>query len=141
MGTDDQRLKHREITSRVIQAFFQVYNELGVGFLESVYVRALDLTLIQLGLPTQRELPLEVTFRGHVVGRFRPDLVVAKKVLVEGKAGPALHPSHDAQVLNYLRATMLEVGLLLNFGPRPTFRRLLLDNFQKGARGAESVGE
>jgi GxxExxY protein len=88
MGTDDHGLKHRDVTSLVIRVFFQVYNELGVGFLESVYVEAMDLALSQAGLSTQRELPLAVTFRGHVVGRFRADLVVEKRVLVEAKACP-----------------------------------------------------
>jgi GxxExxY protein len=131
MGTDEHGLKHRDVTSLVIRVFFQVYNELGVGFLESVYVEAMDLALSQAGLSTQRELPLAVTFRGHVVGRFRADLVVEKRVLVEAKACPRLHPAHEAQLLNYLRATVLEVGLVLNFGPRPQFRRLLFDNALK----------
>jgi GxxExxY protein len=131
MGTDEHGLKHHGVTSQVIGVFFQVYNELGVGFLESVYLEALDLALSQAGLQTQREMPLAVSFRGQVVGRFRADLVVEKRVLVEAKACPRIHPTHEAQLLNYLRATFLEVGLVLNFGPRPQFRRLLFDNALK----------
>src|SRR4051812_11351898 len=145
MGTDTHGLKHQGVTSQVIRIFFQVYNELGVGFLESVYMEALCLALSQAGLSTQREMPLTVTFRGHVVGRFKADLVVERSVLVEAKACLKLHPAHEAQLLNYLRATVLEVGLVLNFGPRPQFRRLIFDNNLKklpsaplshGGRGA-----
>ena len=128
MGTDKHGLKHHGVTSQVIRVFFQVYNELGVGFLESVYVEALNLALAEAGLSTEREVPLAVAFRGRVVGKFRADLVVERCVLVEAKACPQIHPTHEAQVLNYLRAATLEVGLLLNFGPRPQFRRLVFDN-------------
>jgi GxxExxY protein len=128
MRTDEHGLKHHALTSQVIRVFFQVYNELGAGFLESVYVEALNLALSEAGLSTEREMPLAVTFRGHVVGKFRADLVVESRVLVEAKACPQIHPTHEAQVLNYLRATILEVGLVLNFGARPQFRRLVFDN-------------
>ena len=83
------------------------------------------------GLHVEREMPLEVRFRGWVVGQFRADLVVGGTVLVEPKACPSLHPAHNAQVLNYLRATVLEIGLLLNFGPRPGIKRLAFDNSRK----------
>lgn len=121
-------VKHQELTRRIIGVFFEVYNELGHGFLESVYVEALALALRQAGLTVKREFPLTVRFRNRVVGEFRADLVVAGAVLVEAKACQCLHPSHQAQALNYLRATVLEVGLLLNFGPRPSVKRLLFDN-------------
>jgi GxxExxY protein len=111
--------------------FFDVYNQLGPGFLESVYVEALALALTQAGLAVEREMLLTVYFRGRVVGRFRADLIVNGTVLVETKAASKLHPVYEAQVLNYLRSTVLEVGLLLNFGARPQFRRLLFDNVRK----------
>jgi GxxExxY protein len=114
--------------------FFAVYNELGAGFLESVYVQALAIELIQAGLSVQREKPLCVWFRGSVVGNFRADLIVAEVILVEAKSCSRLNYLHQAQTLNYLRATSLEVGLLLNFGPKPEFRRLLLDNQHKVTR-------
>jgi GxxExxY protein len=128
MNTDGEGLKHCEITRSIIRVFYEVYNELGRGFLEVVYVEALTLALPAAELIVDRESPLEVRFRGHVVGRFRADIVVNGKVLIEVKALPRLEPVHGAQVLNYLRATVLEVGLLLNFGPRAQFRRLRFDN-------------
>jgi GxxExxY protein len=91
----------------------------------------MSLVLAQNGIRHQRETPLTVSFRGTVVGNFRADFLVADKVLVEFKALPALEPSHTAQVLNYLRATELEVALLLNFGPTPTFKRLAFSNARK----------
>jgi GxxExxY protein len=114
--------------------FFEVYNELGAGFLESVYVESLAIALSQTGLSVEREKPLTVRFRGRVVGKFRADLIVDDVVLIEAKACPKLNSLHEAQTLNYLRATSLEVALLLNFGSRPQFRRLLFDNPRKICR-------
>jgi GxxExxY protein len=114
--------------------FFEVYNELGPGFLESVYVESLAIALSQAGLSVEREKTLTVRFRGKVVGKFRADLIVGEVVLIEAKACPKLNSLHEAQTLNYLRATSLEVGLLLNFGSRPQFRRLLFDNPRKISR-------
>lgn len=131
MNTDRKRLKHQELTEQIIGVFFEVYNEIGPGFLESVYVEALGLAFRQAGLSVEREMSLSVRFRGEVVGHFRADLVVGGAVLVEAKACMCLSQAHKAQVLNYLRATVLEVALLLNFGPKPTIRRLLLDNVEK----------
>jgi len=124
-------LKHSEITRQIIGVFFAVYNELGAGFLESVYVESLAIALVQVGLPVEREKPLTVHFRGEVVGKFRADLIVGEVILVEVKACSKLNSVHEAQTLNYLRATSLEVGLLVNFGFRPQFRRLLYDNPRK----------
>lgn len=134
MNTDGNGLKHYTITKSIIGVFFDVYNELGSGFLEIVYVEALALALREAGLSVDREIPLAVTFREKIIGRFRADLVVNGTVLVEAKALPKLQPVHEAQILNYLRATVLEVGLLLNFGPRPQFRRLLFDNTYKSPK-------
>ncbi len=124
-------MKHSQITEQIIRVFFTVYNELGPGFLESVYMQSLAIALFQAGLSVEREKSLTVCFRGEVVGKFRADLIVAKVVLVEAKACPKLSPLHEAQALNYLRATSLEVGLLVNFGSRPQFRRLIYDNPRK----------
>jgi GxxExxY protein len=131
MNTDGNGLKHHLTTRKIIGVFFDVYNELGGGFLEAVYVEALTLALREAHLSVEREVPLKVSFRGKVVGRFRADLVVNETVLVEAKAFPRLQSAHEAQLLNYLRATALEVGLLLNFGPRPQFRRLVFENHLK----------
>jgi GxxExxY protein len=117
-------LLHHRITEQLIGLFFDVYNELGRGFLESVYVGALAVALDQIGLRHRREAALEVVFRGVSVGFFRADLLVEEKVVVEVKAARAIDPVHEAQLLNYMRASRFEVGLLLNFGPQPKFRRL-----------------
>jgi GxxExxY protein len=127
-------LRHAAITEAIIGAFYEVYNELGHGFLESVYRDALALVLQSKGLCVDREKTAQVRFRGMVVGVFRTDLVVQNSVIVELKCARALDHVHEAQLLNYLKATEFEVGLLLNFGVRPQFRRMLLDNDQKKIR-------
>jgi GxxExxY protein len=124
-------LKERDLTARVIGVFYEVYNELGHGFLESVYEGALEIGLRQAGLGVSRQSLIEVRFRGIVVGEFRADLIVEGRVLVELKAAKSIDPAHEAQVLNYLRATPIEVGLLLNFGPKPEFKRFAYDNTRK----------
>ncbi len=126
-------LVHGELTRHIIGAFFEVYNELGYGFVESVYQRALPLALAAQGVRSEREVPLSVRFRGEVVGDYRADLVVEGKVIVESKVADKILPVHEMQLLNYLRATGITVGLVLNFGPRPTFRRLLLTSPQEGS--------
>jgi GxxExxY protein len=112
-----------------------VYKELGHGFLESVYEEAMSIALTQSGLSAERQIPLKVAFRGVVVGDFRADMLVENAVLLELKAGRQLDPSHEAQLLNYLRATEIEVGELLNFGPKPQFKRLAFDNCRKQTDG------
>jgi GxxExxY protein len=125
---------HAEITEKVIGVFFEVYNELGGGFLESVYQEAMRIALLQAGLRVAMEVPIPVYFRGEVVGNFRADLVVNGCVLLELKAISGFDAAHDGQVLHYLRATQFEVGLLLNFGPRPQFRRFILEGDKKKIR-------
>jgi GxxExxY protein len=124
-------LKHSSITDAIIGAFYEVYNELGQGFLESVYCEAMALVLSKRGLDVKREQPVTVMFRKAQVGFFRTDLLVENAVIVELKCARNLDSAHEAQLLNYLKATEYEVGLLLNFGSRPQFRRMLLDNQQK----------
>ena len=126
--------KYAVLTQQIIGVFFDVYNELGYGFLESVYQRSLALALESAGLAVQGRVDIPVWFRGNRVGRFEGDLLVERSVLLELKATRALDPSHQAQLLNYLRATEIEVGLLLNFGPKPEFRRLAFDNRKKRVR-------
>src|SRR6266850_6883342 len=127
----ETRLKHHELTGTVIRTFYRVYNELGVGFLESVYEQALSIALHEAGVPSERQVEMAVRYHGRVVGEFRADMIVAGLVILEVKAVRTLDPAHVAQLLNYLRVTDLEVGLLLNFGHRPQFRRLLFDNHRK----------
>ncbi|HYX51854.1 MAG TPA: GxxExxY protein [Candidatus Limnocylindrales bacterium] len=122
---------HSELTDQILAVFYDVYNELGFGFLESVYRNALRFALTQKGLAIEQEVPVSVVFRGQSVGDFRADLVVNGIVLLELKTADAIVRAHEAQVINYLRATSLELGLILNFGPKPQVRRLLLDNVEK----------
>jgi GxxExxY protein len=115
----------------VIGIFYDVYNELGPGFLESVYRDAMAVAIRGAGLLVKREVDVDVAFRGVRVGTFRADLIVGDELLVELKAARNIDDAHIAQVLNYLRATRLEVGLLLNFGRRPAFRRVVYANDRK----------
>ncbi len=115
---------HDDITKTILAACFDVADELGSGFLESVYEKALALDLRQKGLKAQCQFPLKVMFRGECVGEFFADLLVEDCVVVELKAARALTPEHMAQVINYLHATGIEVGLLVNFGrPKIEYRR------------------
>ena len=118
-------LIQEDLTQQIIHSFYQVYNELGYGFVESVYERALAIVMAEGARSVERQRSIKVHFRGHLVGTFRADLVVADAVLLELKAVRALEASHKAQLLNALKATDLEVGLLLNFGPRPEFKRVV----------------
>lgn len=127
-------LKHSDCTGRIIGVFYDVYNELGYGFLESTYAAAMLVALEESGLIAAREVSVPVWFRGRQVGQYFADMVVENKVLIEFKAARHLESAREAQLLHYLRATQIEVGLLLNFGLRPQFRRLLFDNERKKIR-------
>ena len=119
-------LLHKEITDAVIRAYYDVYNSLGVGFLESVYLKAVVLALVEKGLKVQAQAPLTVKFRGHVVGEFYADLLVEGRVIVELKVARSLAAEHESQLINYLRATGIRVGLLVNFGKaRLEWKRLV----------------
>ncbi len=133
----EHRYAHAALTERIIGVFYSVYNELGHGFLESVYEEAMVIALREAGLSVSRQAPIEVRFRAWVVGEFRADLLVDGAVLLELKAIRALEPGHEAQVLNYLRATAVEVGLLLNFGPKAQIKRLAFDNARKNRKGSD----
>jgi GxxExxY protein len=127
-------LKHGLITDQILRVFYEVYNELGHGFLESVYQRSLVLALESVGLKTCSRVDIPVWFRGTKVGRFEADVLVENCVLLELKAARMLDSSHRAQLTNYLRATEIEVGLLLNFGEKPEFKRVIFDNLKKQTR-------
>jgi GxxExxY protein len=125
-------LKYQDITDKILHAFFKiVYPQLGYGFLEKVYENALRIALQSMGLEVQQQEKIDVYFQGQVVGEYFADLLVENAVLVELKAASRITEEHEAQLLNYLRATPYEVGLLLNFGPRPDFRRKAFDNQRK----------
>lgn len=116
-------LKHEGLTEKIIQAYYAVYNELGSGFLEKVYENAFALELRERGLVVQQQTPITVFYRGQPVGDYFADLLVEECIFIELKAVEALKDEHSAQLVNYLRATGIEVGLLFNFGPRPDIRR------------------
>src|SRR5438477_3586098 len=139
MDTDKHGFKHKDITDKIIRVFYEVYNELGHGFLESVYERSLEIALNSLGLKVCRQIQIPVWFRGKPVGDFTADMLIENCVLLELNAARSLDSSHQAQLLNYLRATEIEVGLLLNFGLKPEFKRLIFDNPRKASRGKPRI--
>ena len=125
MKTD--KLKYKEKTDKIIRGFYEVYNELGYGFLESVYENALYIILKGYGLHVEKQKDISVYFRGQVIGQFKADLIIDEKIVIEIKAVSHFIPAHEAQIINYLKATSLEVGLLLNFGKAPEFKRFVYE--------------
>lgn len=124
--------KHSELSELVIKVFYNVYNTLGYGFLERVYANAMLIELRRLGLSAKKEVPLRIYYRDELVGEYFADLIVKDLIIVELKAVHALAEEHEAQLLNYLKATRYEVGLLLNFGPKAQIKRKAYDNENKG---------
>ncbi|HSE11146.1 MAG TPA: GxxExxY protein [Rudaea sp.] len=127
MNADKSELIDAELTERVIGIFYAVHNELGFGFVESVYENAFAVALREAGLDVEQQRGLQVRFRGIVVGDFVADMVVEQRLLVELKSVSYIVPAHEAQLTHYLKATGLRVGLLLNFGPRAQFKRRVFD--------------
>ena len=130
---EQKKLLHSDVTEMILKAFFHVYNALGYGFLEKVYENALAMTLQKWQRSVGQQVPVKVYFEGELIGDYFADLIIDGRVLIELKAAEAIAPAHEAQLLNYLRATDIEVGLLLNFGPKPEFRRRVFANERKGA--------
>jgi GxxExxY protein len=126
-------LLHGSVTKDIIGAFYSVYNAVGYGLPESAYQRALLVELGLRGVETEREVPFTVRYKAVVIGDYRTDLIVANTVVVECKVAEKIIPAHEMQLLTYLRATELSVGLILNFGPSPTFRRLALTSLPTGS--------
>ena len=120
------------LTEKIIGVFYEVYNELGFGFLESVYREAMRIALGQAGLIVEAEFPVPVSFRGALVGIFRADLVVDGRVVVELKTADSISKAHEAQLLHHLRASPMEIGLVMNFGPEARVRRVVMQNERKG---------
>lgn len=116
-------LKHKDVTDGIIQAFYHVYNKIGYGFLEKVYENALNHELRRRGFYTATQKPITVWYDNVIVGEYFADLIVNECVIVEMKCGDSISPAHEAQLVNYLKATGIEVGLLLNFGLKPQFKR------------------
>ncbi len=124
-------LLHKEITDKIIKTFYQVYNELGFGFLEKDYKNALYRELKSQGLHCQTEKPIKVYYKNILVGEYRADIIIDNKIILELKASQTLAYVHELQLINYLKATEIEVGLLLNFGQTPEFKRKVFTNENK----------
>ena len=125
--------KHKELSEKIIKAFYTVYNTLCYGFLEKVYRNAMSIELQQMGLKVVPESKITVFYQGQIVGEYFADLLVEDTIVVELKATSAITEDHKAQLLNYLKATPYEVGLLFNFGPKAEISRKAYDNDRKGS--------
>lgn len=122
---------HKELTSVIIRCFYEVYNKLGYGFLEKVYEKSLEIELKKNGFQVERQKPINVYYDNNLVGDYFADLLVENTVIVELKAAEAICEEHENQLINYLKATDIEVGLLLNFGKKPEIRRKIFSNINK----------
>ena len=134
MTTDytDGQYQHTELTDQIIKAFYKVFNTLGYGFSEKVYENAMLIALRKVGLTAVSQTPVKVFYEEELVGDYFADIIVNHTVIVELKAAEWLREEHEAQLLNYLRATDKEVGLLLNFGKTPQIKRKIFMNDKKG---------
>ena len=131
MNTDFQDIKYKNLTEKIIKIFYTVYNRLGYGFLEKVYENAMVIEFKKGGIPATSQSSIKVFYEDEIIGEYFADILVDNKVLVEFKAAKSLTAENEAQLLNYLKATDIEVGLLLNFGPKPEVKRKVFDNFRK----------
>ncbi|MDZ7767301.1 MAG: GxxExxY protein [Melioribacteraceae bacterium] len=125
---------HKDLTSKIIKAFYTVYNKLGYGFLEKVYENALKIELTKMGLTVERQKLIKVYYDESEVGEYFADLLVNNLVIIELKAAETLLEEHENQLINYLKATDIEVGLLLNFGKKPQISRKIFTNKSKSER-------
>ena len=131
MNTDYHDAKNRDLTEKIIKIFYKVYNNLGYGFLEKVYENAMMIEFNKIGIPVVSQSAIKVEYEHEVIGEYFADILVDNKVIVEIKAAKGLAVENEAQLLNYLKATDIEVGLLLNFGPKPDLKRKVFDNIKK----------
>ncbi len=131
MNADFHDYKYKELTHKIILIFYKVYNKLGYGFLEKVYENAMMIEFRREGIPAVSQSPIKVFYDEEIIGEYNADLLVDNKVIVEIKAVRRLADEHEAQLLNYLKATEIEVGLLFNFGPKPEIKRKAFDNSRK----------
>ncbi|MCZ7609686.1 MAG: GxxExxY protein [Ignavibacterium sp.] len=122
------QFKYQDITEKIIKAYYNVYNTLGFGFLEKVYENALMIELKSMGLNCLKQKPISVYFKENCVGEYFADIIVEDCIILELKAAEGIIEEHEAQLLNYLKATEIEVGLLLNFGKKPQIKRQLFEN-------------
>ena len=124
-------LLYKELTNKIINCFYTVYNTLGYGFLEKVYENSLLIELHKQGLIAEKQIPIKVFYNEGVVGEYFADIIVERIIILELKAAQCLIEEHELQLLNYLKATNIEVGLLLNFGKKPEFKRKIFTNDRK----------
>lgn len=120
--------KHSELTEKIIKAFYKVYNTLGYGFLEKVYENAIFIELESIGLNVRKQEPIKVYYEEKEVGVYFADLIINDTIIIELKAAESLSEEHESQLINYLKATNIEVGLLLNFGKKPEVKRKVYSN-------------
>ena len=125
-----ENYKHSDTTESIIKCYYKVYNALGYGFLEKVYENALFLELRNMGLFVEKQKQIKVYYENQQVGEYYADLIVSESVIVEIKAAESLCEEHEFQLINYLKATEIEVGLLLNFGKKPELKRKVFSNTQ-----------
>lgn len=128
MSQENPTYLHQNLTEKIIRAFYHVYNSLGFGFLEKVYENSMMIELQSMDLRCEKQKQLDVYYRNLKVGEYFADIIVEGRVIIELKAAEALVPEHQAQLLNYLKATEIEVGLLLNFGKEPQIKREIFQN-------------
>ena len=121
-------LLHEEITAEIIKTFYKVYNTLGYGFLEKVYENAMVIELRNMNLNVQKQVPIKVFYEKYLVGEYFADLIVEELIIIELKTAERICEEHECQLINYLKATELEIGLLLNFGKKPQFKRKIHTN-------------
>ena len=133
INTDDkvEKYLHKKLTDRIIKSFYLVYNELGFGFLENVYQNALYLELKNNQINVEAQKPIQVYYQNQLVGNYKADLIVDNTIILELKAVEFLLEEHELQLINYLKATNIEIGLLLNFGKKPEIRRKIFTNDRK----------
>ena len=122
---------YEEKTDLIIKAFYKVYNSLGYGFLEKVYHNSLLIELEQLGLEVKSQYPISVYYEGNQVGEYYADILVDNCIIIENKVAEIIKEEHEFQLINYLKATEIEVGILLNFGKKPSFKRKYFTNDRK----------
>ena len=124
-------LLHKELSNDIIKCFYLVYNTLGFGFLEKVYENALMIEPAQNNLYAEKQKPIKVHYESYLVGEYFADIIVENKIIIELKAAECIAEEHELQLINYLKATNIEVGLLLNFGKKPAFKRKIFTNDRK----------
>ena len=131
MDADYQDFKFVELTEKIIEIYYRVYNKLGYGFLEKIYENAMMIEFKKENISAVSQSAIKVLYEGEIVGEYFADILISNKIILEIKAAKNIAEEHEAQLLNYLKATNIEVGLLLNYGPKPNFKRKAFDNTRK----------